>query len=259
MECGNFDRSVTVLDLGLNEHNKLWLDQRGIRVTPADKGLVPIATTNPGVLCVAQRPYLPDLIPNYDLYLWMDADLWVQRPEVIDLYVNSARQGAIAVTPELHITYPGNYIGMKRIRSDYAAYTKMFNTQVAERITGAPTLNGGMIALRADSNLWRQWRKTFYDAYIKTGSFYSEQYALNHTVYLCGSRASFLPAWCNWICHKSLPYFDPKCEKLCEPSPVYTQLGVIHLTLETKKGKHDLITIDGGMVKRSLRYRGDEY
>jgi len=226
---------------------------------PPDRTILPDAVNNPGLMCVAQRPYLPDVVPGHDLYIWIDADIWIQRADVIEIYLHSARDGSVAVTPELHVAYPGVYQGIGRIRQDVADYTSIFDTHSAERMAGNPTLNGGMLALRADSGFWSRWRTTFQAAYSRTHFFYSEQCALNHVVYVQDAAAQFLPAWCNWVCHKCLPRIDLKSGKLCEPVPAYNELGVVHMTLNTKDGEQSLLTTDGGMVRRSIRYRRDEY
>jgi len=51
------------------------------------------------------RPYLPKHFPGHAVYLWIDADAWVQDDTVLDIFVSGARRGMLAVVPEVDRGY----------------------------------------------------------------------------------------------------------------------------------------------------------
>ena len=48
------------------------------------------------------RPFLPRYFPDHDVYLWIDADCWVQQWDAIALFLRGAQRRPIAVAPEIH-------------------------------------------------------------------------------------------------------------------------------------------------------------
>ena len=44
---------------------------------------------------------MPDYFPDYKVYIWLDADLWLNDYESFKLYEQGALQDCIAITPNL--------------------------------------------------------------------------------------------------------------------------------------------------------------
>jgi hypothetical protein len=59
----------------------------------------------PGFGAMLARPYLNECVPGYDIILWLDADLWVQEPDCIDMLVPEAARFGIAAVPEIDRGY----------------------------------------------------------------------------------------------------------------------------------------------------------
>jgi hypothetical protein len=258
---------ITVLDVGLAEEECAWLEAEGvvrIAVARIAERLPPLPERPHGKpkLSLAQRlrPHIPDLVPGHDLYLWMDADLWLQREAVVPIYLKAAEQGRMAIVPEIHLAYPSlfserQYAGM------FATYEKLFDRATAKKLAQNPTINSGCFALPAKAPHWRLWAETL-EALLRRDSFYyAEQFALNFVLYARGKEAPslFLPAGFNWICHQALPVLDAKSGLLLEPVPPYPPLGIVHLTVGAKAGERELKATDGGRLKRSLKYRAGDY
>jgi hypothetical protein len=250
---------LVVLDVGLADADRQWLAGRDVGVVAAS--LPPLATFRDGqpVLSVAQRlrPHLPRLVPGFDVYLWMDADLWVQRDDVVPTYLGAAARGAMAITPELHVTYRSHY-SPQRYRRMFRALETLFDTTSAKALAGNPTINSGCFAVRGDARHWQLWDETLAAILTRSSSYYAEQFALNHVLYRRHreARSLFLPAAYNWICHQSMPMIDHRSGALCEPVPPYATLGVVHMTVGSKEGEPELRRTDGTVLRRSLRYPG---
>ena len=258
---------VTVLDVGLAEAECAWLEAQGvarIAVARIAERLPPLPERADGKpkLSLAQRlrPHIPDLVPGHALYLWMDADLWLQREGVIPIYLKAAEQGRMAIVPEIHLAYPSLF-SQRQYAGMFKTYEQLFDRATAQALAQNPTINSGCFALAASAPHWRLWAETLEGLLRRDSFYYAEQFALNHVLYSRGKEAPsrFLPAGFNWICHQALPVLDAKTGLLLEPAPPYPPLGIVHLTVGAKAGERELRAADGGRVKRSLKYRAGNY
>jgi hypothetical protein len=188
----------------------------------------------------------------------MDADLWVQDFSVIPLYLQSATRGSIAITPEVHVSYPGLYRAESLMRV-HAMFRALFDEKTADRLAPTPAINSGMFALRGDAPHWGLWAKTLEEVLGRSDSYYAEQIALNYVIYTQDVPSVFLPAWCNWICSQALPVLNQETGTLCEPNPPFQPLGIVHLTMSAKNGNHNIRTCDDTVVRMSLCYKRGRY
>lgn len=253
---------ITVLDVGLTAEQRAWLVTKGAVPRPAALEPLPPRDDGRPVLSVAQRlrPHIPALVPGYDLYLWMDADLWVQQEGIVPLYLRGGATGLIAIAPEVHVSYPSLY-GPRQLQGMFKIYERLFDRRTAELLAPNPTINSGCFALKADAPHWKLWDEALTAILAKDSFYYAEQVALNYVLYGKGAeaRSLFLPAMANWICHQSLPVVDAKTGKLCEPVPPFLPLGIVHLTVGAKDGEKELKVTDGKRLTRSLKYKAGKY
>jgi len=99
-----------VLDFGLSREQLQFLHDMRIRVAkfsyPHD---FPVKAETeqamPGFGAMLARPYLTECVPGYDIIIWLDADLWVQEPDCIDMLVPEAARFGIAAVPEIDRGY----------------------------------------------------------------------------------------------------------------------------------------------------------
>ena len=90
----------------------------------------------------------------------------------------------------------------------------------------------------------------------------TDQIALNVLVYDRGFDCEPLPSRCNWPVHHATPAWDAERQLFVEPAMPYETLGILHLTIYTKRlaaldvrelgGPHD-----GQVRSRSLRWPGN--
>ena len=209
------------------------------------------------------RPFLPRYFPGYDLYIWIDADAWLQETETIELLARGAARGALAIVPELHPAYRSvitdlelRYGRFGRIRFDSWAHTLYrdgYGEAAARAYALRPMLNSGVFALRADAPHWEAWIESYRAASPRKHRIGFDQIALNHAVYSRGLEAEYLPAWCNWVCSCGLPAYDPETGLLVDPYLPNHPLGIVHMAWTTKDGTHELTTVDRTSVQRTLR------
>jgi hypothetical protein len=243
------EMALGVLDVGLEAHQRHWLEQQGARVVAPGWDLsFPEQDALPRYRqAQVARPFLPRHFPGHDLYMWLDADAWVQDWWAVDLFFRAAGDNRLAIVPELDRAYRNFFHAWDEfdcvIRK---SYTETFNAMTAERLVRHPVLNSGAFALGADAPHWTAWGKTLASALQRSRDTLVDQTTLNHVVYLEDLPAHFLPSWCNWICHHAVPLRDAARGFLVEPNLPHQKLGIVHLTMWMKNRGDLAYGLDGG-------------
>jgi hypothetical protein len=250
-----------VLDLGLTIEQKAYLAPLVQRVAEPGWDMefppVPGGSTHQayrGFKAMTARPFLPRYFPGYDVYVWIDADAWVQDWQAVDCLIKAAASGEIAIVPEIERAYRQQYARSNR-RWMHDNYRRFFGDQAAQGLWHMPVLNSGIFALHRDAPHWQAWAEDFQAGLLRVGDLTIEQTALNYTVYGRRLPHHFLPARFNWLVNKALPKFDLGTGLFTEPLLPHLPLGIIHLSGEAKKSKHLIWTTDGSaQIGTKLRY-----
>ena len=141
-----------------------------------------------------------------------------------------------------------------------AAFESCFDRETAERLVRYPLINAGVFALPVDAPHWQGWADLLGEA-LQRSTDMTDQIALNVLVYDKGFDCEPLPSRCNWPVHHATPAWDAERGLFVEPAMPYEALGILHLTIYTKR----LATLDvrevggphAGQVRpRSLRWPG---
>jgi len=255
--------ALGILDCGLTEEQRGWLATQGaIFVTPDwDFDFPARAKLKDGYKALTARPFLPRYFPGFDLYLWIDADCWVQQGDALALFQRAARTGALAVAPEIHRSMRHYRHAWKEFSTvNGAAYEAAFGKETAERLIRYPLINAGVFALQAGAPHWQGWADLLGEALQRSADM-TDQISLNVLVYDHGFACEPLPSRCNWPVHHATPAWDAERGLFVEPAMPYEPLGILHLTIHTKR----LETLDvrelggahaGEVRPRSLRWPG---
>jgi hypothetical protein len=251
--------AIGILDLGLAAAERAWLAGRVARVVAPDWDLdFPGRARAPNVLKAEFcRPFLPRHFPGYDMYLWLDADAWLQDWRAVDLYCAAARGGKLAVTPEIDRAYKRHYKRPKPFGWTLAwkNYRTAFGWRAADRLGRNPMVNSGVLALAADAPHWEAWRRVLSRVLQRSRFTPAAQTALNYVIFAERLPVNFLPAYCNWMPGDAAPAYDPARRRFVEPHAPHETIGVMHLAgAEQKTHVFRLERLDGGVVETSLRY-----
>jgi hypothetical protein len=263
------DIAIGILDTGLTEAeaNQLrgmvdhvvepgWdVDFRKLKradnLYPSEKWL----SDSQGLQAMTARPSLPKHFPGYDLYIWIDADCWLQEWRVIDLLKRGASDGSLCITAELDRAYVQFYDQGKLTDWVNEAHALFCDKEVADKLRNFPVLNSGVFALRGDSPLWGRWHQALEDGLAREYDFYAEQFGLNRVVYLEDFPRNILPATCNWLANRGLIFYDGDTGMFVEPNLPYQPLGIIHLSGDSKNKDHRLTILGRKEVfSTNLRY-----
>ena len=229
--------ALGVLDVGLSAAERSWLDRQGaVVVAPGWDLDFPERDSSPRHLQAQYgRPFLPRHFPGHDLYLWIDADAWVQDWGAVELILRAAAEGKLAIVPEMDRSYRSFFHAREEFHGVIGeGYRAAFDEAAAMRLGKLPLLNSGVFALSAHAPHWRAWAETLKTALQRSRNALIDQSTLNHVVYEQNLPAHFLPAWCNWICHHAAPVRDEGQRFLTEPNLPHRNLGIVHLTMWMK-------------------------
>ena len=212
------------------------------------------------------RAFLPDYFPNFKIYIWLDADLWLNDVNSFLLYEKGAFKNSLAITPQVDRAYyklasvEWFFNFPKRIKTiNYKNIGKSVSKKLAKKYAFHATLNAGAFAIKSNSLIWDVFQKNVKLASKKGRIFGTDQVALALSVYEDKIPTEFLPSYCNWMCEFNLPFFDENKKIFIEPYLPHNPIALIHLAgLDKIRSNKDMLssikTLNGNVIQRSLRF-----
>jgi hypothetical protein len=261
---------ICVIDAGLTDAQRAELASLGAKTVnpdwPAPLPQSKIKGREFLKACVC-RPSIPNIFPGYDIYMWMDADTWVQDWSGVELFLKSAREkpDRLAVTPQSDRAYE-KHTRVKwiwrwpwKVNSFYSNNARgPFGFKVARELLPRFTLNAGCFALRGDAPHWKRWQELARQAMMKGSAFTAEQTSMGVLVYIEGYKAEFLPSYSHWMC-VARPAYDEEKKLFVEPFLPHLPLGIVHMSgVDEMRGDRDATspfeTLKGKSVNLNIRY-----
>ena len=267
--------AICILDAGLSEEQKVQLSSKVDEIKTAEWDIkVPDSKIKGREWLKSQvsRAFLPKYFPNYEKYLWIDCDAWVNDWKSIEIYFKACDDGKLGITqtigPGYKITSRVNWVFGKLAIIKSQNFKHAVNSNIsyekARKLAFAPHINIGVFSLEKNSNAWKSWQENLKET-LKAGEIFgSEQLAMNISVYVDNIETEFLPLNCNWITSNLLPKFDEEKDTWVEPYLPNYKIGIMHLAAGiwkdnkdmrlNKEIKIDIKTITGKILNKSLRF-----
>ena len=263
--------AICILDAGLSDEQKKILSIKVDQIKSADWDIeVPGYKVKGKEWLKSQvsRAFLPKYFPNYEKYLWIDADAWVNSWEAVDLFLRGCENNKLSIATSADRAY-GRVLraewvfgGFARIKSQNYKHAKSsgFSEKIARQVALKPHLNIGVFALELNAPHWNVWQKNLKHA-LNSGKIWgSEQIAMNVTIYNDELDVEILPAYCNWTLIEGLK-FDKERNTLVEPYLPNHKIGIVHFAGKNndqiRKNKNyisKIKTIDDDLIDIKLRY-----
>ena len=266
---------ICILDAGLTQEQKKNLLSKVDEIKPAEWDIeVPDYKVKNKEWLKSQvsRAFLPKYFPNYEKYLWIDCDAWVNDWNCLELYFKACDNGKLGITQTISPGYKitskvkwlfGKLAIIKSQNFKHAIKSKI-GYDKARKLAFAPHINIGVFSLEKDSKAWTLWQKNL-EKTLKAGNvFGSEGLAMNISVYIDDLETEFLPLNCNWIASNLLPKYDESQKTFVEPFLPNFKIGIMHLAAGIwregkdmrvdKSVKIKVETLDNKKIVKSLRY-----
>jgi hypothetical protein len=251
---GALKLSIGCLDIGLSPAARTRLATLPVTmVTPAWPFRPhPRFDEKPTYLSRAVRPFLPDLFPGFETYVWMDADTWLQQVEGLKWLIGASAYADLVGIPTVHRTYKFQPHDLSWLMK---RYEMAFGPETARQLMQQSYLNSGVFAAPARSRLWKLFASRFQAALENwNGEFLSDQAVINGVAQLDGLRCEKLPAQANWICHLSLPVWDGGRQVFCVPAMPFEPLMIVHNTFTAKNKVHTVRSLTSRSVQTPLTF-----
>jgi len=220
-----FDESknvaICVLDAGLKEDQKNTLRKKVDEIKSAEWDIDVSAFKVIGkewLKSQVSRAFLPKYFPNYEKYLWIDCDAWVNDWKSIELYFKACENGKLGITQ----TFSPGYKIMSKVKWLFGkiaiiksqnfkhAISSKIDLNKARKLAFVPHINIGVFSMQHISPCWKSWQHNLVTT-LKSGKIFgSEGLAINMSVYIDNVETEFLPLNCNWIASNLLPKYDDK-------------------------------------------------
>ena len=269
------DVAICVLDAGLTNDQKKILLNKVDQIKHAEWDIeVPGSKVKGKEWLKSQvsRAFLPKYFPNYEKYLWIDCDAWVNDWHSVELYFKACEYGKLGITqtmgPGYRITSKVNWLFGKlaiiKSQNFKHAVKSKIGFEKARKLAFAPHINIGVFSLERDSKAWSLWQNNLAET-LKSGNIFgSEGLAINMAVYIDNLETEFLPLNCNWIASNMLPKYNNDIETFVEPYLPNYKIGIMHLAAGiwennkdmrvNKEVKIEIETLDNKKIIKSLRF-----
>ena len=274
-----FDQSnsvaICILDAGLEKNQLKELSDKVDEIKNAEWDIQVSSIKVRGkewLKSQVSRAFLPKYFPNYEKYLWIDCDAWVNDWNAIDLYFKACENGKLGITqtigPGYRIMSKVNWlfgkIAVIKSQNFKHAISSKIGMDAARKLAFAPHVNIGVFSLQKNSSCWDVWQKNL-ETTLKSGQIFgSEGLAINMSIYIDNVETEFLPLNCNWIASNLLPKFDEKERMFVEPYLPNTKIGIMHLAAGIWDNKKDMRvdssvkiqikTLENKNISKSLRF-----
>ena len=194
--------AICILDAGLTKEQKDLLEKKVDEIKSAEWDIdVPGYKVKGREWLKSQvsRAFLPKYFPDYEKYLWIDCDAWVNDWNCINLYLKACDNGKLGITqtigPGYKITSKVNWLFGKLaiIKSQnfkHAVKSKIPYSK-ARKLAFAPHINIGVFSLEKNSPGWKSWQNNL-EQTLKAGNIFgSEGLAINMSVYIDDLETEF--------------------------------------------------------------------
>jgi hypothetical protein len=245
------DTAICILDAGLTSEQKIMLSKKVDEIKSAEWDIEVPAFKVKGkewLKSQVSRAFLPKYFPNYEKYLWIDCDAWVNDWASVELYFKACENGKLGITQTIGPGYKimskvnwlfGKVAIIKSQNFKHAVKSKI-GLSKARKLAFAPHINIGVFSLEKNSPGWTSWQKNL-DQTLKSGNIFgSEGLAINMSVYIDDLETEFLPLNCNWIASNLLPKFDEVENIFVEPYLPNHKIGIMHLAAGIWDGDRDM-------------------
>ena len=272
---GSKDIDICVLDAGLttNQIEKISTEVDEIKKAEWDIEIPFYKKNKEWLKSQVSRAFLPKYFPNYEKYLWIDCDAWVNDWDCVELYFKACNGGKLGITqtigPGYKITSKVNWLFGKLAIIKSQNFKHAVKSKIpydkARKLAFAPHINIGVFSLEKNSLGWKTWQNNL-EQTLKAGNIFgSEGLAINMAVYIDNLETEFLPLNCNWIASNLIPKYDEKKNSFVEPYLPNYKIGIMHLAAGIwREGKDmrldenikiEVKTLSNKIIQKSLRFK----
>ena len=255
---------LVFIDLGCSQHSLDWLKANEVIIKPFPIDLIPqvvLSVIEPYQRALVMRPWLPEILQNYDLFIWFDADTWLQSDEVIKIIYGSQiiLPGRMFIAPGMSQYNASLYHDMvKIIQMQSIWYSVCYqDSTLSESFLKKMHYSCGVFGLARISPVWELWKKEIISIYPRVSQKFkamlhlAEQTALNFIIMRDNTLSARIDPLFNFHCNAGGAMRLDTGEVAAFIIIPVRRIGVIHLANWSHYAKHYL--------EENLLFRSGDY
>lgn len=264
---------INIIDRGISKENLNKLGDK-IQNVSAIKSFI---KNDPNPIDHAQI-FIRDYFPNYEKYIFLDADTWLNSWQVFKMLLDSTNKGKFAVSSmadrhasgSMRVDWIFKNFGIVKAQNLKHCFKKGVSKDKIKKIGLKPHLNSGVTGLEGSSKFWDKWIKNYeYLNNLNTNNYCSVQLSMNLSVYVDEIATNILPHYVNCMPNPRNIIFDEEKQKFLEKYMPHNEIGFMHLAggarigkdgidFRFENGKVKIETLNGGYILRSYRFKDFE-
>ena len=246
-----------IFNLDFESRQRAWLSRYAERIVPARSPLEPMLPADDQgrrTLPSLVRPFLPELFPGYDVYIYSDVDVWVQDWSGFERFIEGAGRCGLAICAQVHPAYRHKW---NSYAHRFELFRDVFGADAAQELIRKPHINAGIFAMTSQAPHWARWAEHWRQTLRRDAQWFgSGQAILTHMIYNEGMQAELLPGVCNWQSHLALPLWDETARQFVEPQPPHDKILLMHMTDDTKWLPQTYRTLQGNVLADAQLHYG---
>ena len=198
----------------------------------------------------ACRPFIHKYFPEYEIFFWLDSDLWFQNSYIIIDLIKDVKKFGSVIASEFYEGYDTFQDPVKN--QNYHVQKKHFMNFYKDKINISDDAyyNIGVLGVSKSSGLFEEFEKVLKTLYSIVYTHMTDQIAFNEVLFRTKLFTTVHPIN-NWMCNLGFPnfvdgvFYDPFKDKL--------KINVLHLSGKNKLKKYSKMLFNNGKYLADIK------
>ena len=191
----------------------------------------------------ACRPFVHKYFPDYEIYFWLDSDLWFQNPLSIFQLIDNVKKFGSVIVSEFYEGYDTfkDTIQSKNYYLQKKHFMNFYRDKI--KINDDAYYNIGVLGISKKSGLFEEFEKILKLLYGVVYTHMTDQIAFNEVLIKTKLFTSVSPLN-NWMCNLGSPSFLDGV--FIDPNKDRAKINILHLSGKNKLKKYSKMLFNGG-------------
>src|SRR5690349_6730570 len=159
---GDF-RSIFI-DIGCSEEALCWMAAQRVEIVKFDARLIPsqiMTVIRPHQRAQVIRPWLPELLPEIEHFIWLDSDVWLQNSRLLSHLRDGSQMApeSVMLAPGMSLYNSNFYLDIGRVVTMQKTWFEAcYPAEFVNRAAMMLHYSSGVFGLRRSSPVWESWR-----------------------------------------------------------------------------------------------------
>lgn len=198
----------------------------------------------------ACRPFVHKYFPDYEIYFWLDSDLWFQNPFSIFQLIDNVKKFGSVIVSEFYEGYDTfrDTIQSKNYYSQKRHFMNFYRDKI--KINDDAYYNIGVLGISKKSGLFEEFEKILKLLYGVVYTHMTDQIAFNEVLIKTKLFTSVSPLN-NWMCNLGSPSFLDGV--FIDPNKDRAKINILHLSGKNKLKKYSNMLFNGGRYLEDIK------